>query len=138
MTTWESWWLTHSVTFKCIVITEDPCYQEGLVLAKQKIKNGEMVEVKLEKQTDDPYDANAVAFMGKTKSTWERIGYVVSEALPDVIEVITNQSTGSSLLFIKSWLVCRNTAMLKKIEVLIYLRNMSNIMYLGVAASHEM
>ena len=81
--------ITHSVTFKCIGSTKEACYQEVLALAKQKIKKGENVQVKLQKEIDNPFDANAIAFMCKVDSDWERIGYVVSEALPDVNEALS-------------------------------------------------
>ena len=55
-----------------------------LALAKQKIKNGENVQVKLQKEVDNPFDANAIAFMCNASGDWERIGYVVSEALPEI------------------------------------------------------
>ena len=55
--------ITHSVTFKCIGSTKEAHYQEVLALAKQKIKKGENVQVKLQKEVDNPFDANAISFM---------------------------------------------------------------------------
>ena len=83
--------ITHSVTFKCIGSTKEARYQEVLALAKQKIKKGENVQVKLQKETDNPFDANAIAFMCKAGGDWERIGYIVSEALPDVNEALSKK-----------------------------------------------
>jgi len=62
--------------------------QEVLALAKQKIKKGETVEVKLQKEQDNLVDANAIAFVCYADSKWEWIGYVVTEALPDVHDAL--------------------------------------------------
>ena len=62
-----------------------------LALAKQKIKKGENAEVKLQKEMDNPFDANAIAFMCNASGNWERIGYVVAEALPDVNEALSKK-----------------------------------------------
>jgi len=80
--------ITHSVTFKCIGSTKELHYQEPLALAKQKRNKGETVEVKLQKEKDNPVDANAIAFMCNADSKYERIGYVVAEALPDVHDAL--------------------------------------------------
>lgn len=76
--------ITHSVIFKCIGVTKEKHYQELLALANRKINNGEAVPVKLQKEPTNCYDSRAIAFMCKADKDWERIGYVVSEALPDV------------------------------------------------------
>ena len=39
--------------------------------------------MKLQKEPENQYDAQAIAFMCKAETTFERIGYVVKEALPD-------------------------------------------------------
>ena len=83
--------ITHSVTFKCIGSTKEARYQEVLALANQKIRKGETVQVKFQKETDNPFDANAIAFMCKAGTDWERTGYVVSEALPDVNEALAQK-----------------------------------------------
>lgn len=82
--------ITHSVVFKCIGCTKELRYQELLALANQKMKKGEAVPVKLQREPSNPYDSNAIAFMCKAQDEWERIGYVVSEALTDVKEAISN------------------------------------------------
>ena len=64
--------ITHSVTFKCIGSTKEARYQEVLALANQKIRKGETVQVKFQKETDSPFDANAIAFMCKAGIDWER------------------------------------------------------------------
>ena len=78
--------ITHSVIFKCIGCTKVTL----LALASQKIQTGETVPVKLEKQPSNPYDCNAIAFMCHAEKDWEQIGYVVSEALTDTNEAISN------------------------------------------------
>ena len=82
--------ITHTVVFKCIGCTKELRYQELLVLANQKRKKGEDIPVKLEKEPSNPFDSNAIAFMCLVENNWERIGYVVSEALADVNEAISN------------------------------------------------
>ena len=82
--------ITHSVVFKCIGCTKELRYQELLALASQKINKGETVPVKLEREPNNPYDSNAIAFMCHAEKDWERIGYVVSEALTDTNEAISN------------------------------------------------
>ena len=46
--------------------------------------------MKLEREPSNPYDCNAIAFMCQAEKDWERIGYVVSEALIDMNEMISN------------------------------------------------
>ena len=46
--------------------------------------------MKLEREPSNPYDCNAIAFMCQAEKDWERIGYVVSEALTDMNEAISN------------------------------------------------
>ena len=82
--------ITHTVVFKCIGCTKELRYQELLVLANQKRKKGEDIPVKLEKEPSNPYDSNAIAFMCLAENNWEWIGYVMSEALADVNEAISN------------------------------------------------
>ena len=76
--------ITHSVIFKCIGQLKEHRYQELLAIANKKIKQGEVVPVKLQKEPENPYDTKAIAFVCKAETTFERIGYVVKEALPDV------------------------------------------------------
>ena len=39
--------ITHSVVFKCIGATKEMCYQELLALANRRMRNGEIVPVRL-------------------------------------------------------------------------------------------
>ena len=81
-------------------------YQELLVLANQKLKKGEDVPVKLEREPSNPYDSNAITFTCLDENDWERIGYVVSETHTDVNEAISNNtihsSAGLSILYTTS------------------------------------
>ena len=74
----------HSLTFKCIGQLKEFRYQELLAIVSKKIKQGEVVPVKLQKEPENRYDAQAIAFMCKAETTFERIGYVVKEAFSDV------------------------------------------------------
>ena len=76
--------ITHSIPFKCIGHLKEKRYQELLAIASRKLKQGESVPVKLQKEPKNQYDAQAIAFMCKAEHNWERIGYMVKEALPDV------------------------------------------------------
>ena len=76
--------ITHSVVFKCIGANKEKRYQELLALASKKLKDGQTVPVQLKKEPTNCFDSRAIAFMCKADKEWERIGYVVSEALPDV------------------------------------------------------
>lgn len=82
--------ITHTVIFKYIGATKEHCYQELLGLAKQKKSAGEIVPIKLEKEPSNPIDSQAIAFMCKADKEWEKIGYVVKEALPDMHKAIDN------------------------------------------------
>lgn len=46
--------------------------------------------MKLKKEPSNPIDSQAIAFMCRADKEWERIGYVVKEALPDVHKAIDN------------------------------------------------
>ena len=76
--------ITHSIIFKCIGCTKEHCYQAVLIKANEKHRKEESVPVKLEREPNNPYDCNSIAFMCKVEDKWERIGYVVTEALSDV------------------------------------------------------
>ena len=85
--------ITHCVIFKCIGYTKEHRYQEVLIDTSEKHRKGESVPVKLEREPDNPYDCNAIAFMCKLNDKWERIGYVVTEALSDVSTAIRNKKS---------------------------------------------
>ena len=89
--------ITHTVVFKRKGCIKRLCYQELLVLANQQLKKGEDIPVKLEKEPSNPYDSNAIAFMCLAENIWEWVGYVVSEALADVNEAISNNKIHQDL-----------------------------------------
>ena len=65
---------------------------QGIALYGQtkKLKKGEDVPLKLERESTNPYDNCAIAFVCLAENDWERIGSVVSEPLADVNEAISN------------------------------------------------
>ena len=83
--------ITHSVVFKCMGCLKEFRYQEILALVSKKIKDGECVPVELRKEPNNPVDSRAIAFVCKLNDTWERIGYVASEALHAVHEAIRDE-----------------------------------------------
>lgn len=80
--------ITHSVVFKCIGAHKEFHYQELLALAAKKIRDGEIVPVRLREEPNNPKDSRAIAFQCKVRDEWERIGYVVHEALDAVHEAL--------------------------------------------------
>ena len=80
--------ITHSVIFKCIGVLKEHRYQETLATTARKIREGEAVPVRLTKEPHNPVDARAIAFECKVDSVWERIGYVVREAVEATHEAI--------------------------------------------------
>ena len=82
--------ITHSVIFKCIGNLKEHRYQELLALAKKKINEGVIVQVNIKKEPDNPIDSKAIAFACDVSGTWERIGYVVREALDEVHKAMDN------------------------------------------------
>ena len=80
--------ITHSVIFKCIGVSKEKWYQEILALSSQKLHNKEVVPVQLHKEPENKKDSKPIAFMCKVDTTWERIGYVVKEALDKVHEAM--------------------------------------------------
>ena len=95
--------ITHAVVFKCIGCNKEKRYQELLALAKKKSARDDVnIPVKLQPEPNNPIDSKAIAFMCKVENDWERIGYVVQEALDDVHEAInTNKILGVSFQWIK-------------------------------------
>ena len=54
------------------------------------MKDGETVAVKLQKEPDNPFDSRAIAFMCMLHDKWERIGYIVKEAIDPVHDAMRN------------------------------------------------
>ena len=54
-------------------------YREVLAEVAQLRSQGANVEVKLEPEPSNPFDAKAIAFQCKLNGAWNTIGYVVSD-----------------------------------------------------------
>ena len=74
----------HIVTFKCMGATYDLNSQENLKKVKDLLVQGIDVPVKLVPEPENKFDAKAIAFHARTGDEWQRIGYVVGEALDHV------------------------------------------------------
>lgn len=74
----------HTVTFKCIGATRDDEQQATLKLVCQLCDNGLSVPVNIQPEPTNQYDNKAIAFVAFMDEKWQRIGYVVKEALDDV------------------------------------------------------
>lgn len=74
----------HSVVFKVIGCTKEPNYQQVLKEARGLIQSGNNVPIKVVHETDNPYNAKAIAFTCFVGGKWQRIGYIVNEILDDV------------------------------------------------------
>ena len=85
---------THTITFKCMGTTKDNRYQFTLAEASHKLNNGSYVAVRLREEPDNPKDSKAIAFDCQLDhgAKWERIGYVVREALDGVHSAIQSQA----------------------------------------------
>ena len=83
--------IIHSVVFKCIGSLKEPRYQEILKAVSQKIRNGETVLVTVEEEPDNSFDSRAIAFMCNLDDKWERIGYIVREAVEAVHDAIRHK-----------------------------------------------
>ena len=55
-----------------------------------KLRNKEVVIVRVNAEPDNPFDCNAVAFQTPVNDKWMNIGYVVREAAPHVAHAIAN------------------------------------------------
>ena len=97
----------HSITFKCIGSAKEHRYQEVLAEAALKKRNGENVEVRIHPEPQNPYDARAIAFECLIGTKWERVGYMVSEVLDSVHQVLQDNALVSVRLdwvkFITHW-----------------------------------
>lgn len=98
---------THSVIFKCIGATKERRPQEVLAEASSRVSKGETVDVRLRREPSNPKDSCAIAFDCKISTKWERIGYVVREALDAVHDAIQSDSITSVkfawIRFITHW-----------------------------------
>ena len=76
--------IQHTVRFKCIGVTKEQSYQETLAQVAQLHRSGLDVEVKLSPEPSNPIDSKAIAFTCKIGDSWQKVGYVVHEALDEV------------------------------------------------------
>ena len=88
--------ITHSVVFKCIGTHKEAHYQDLLSLVAKIMEEGRTVSVRLQKEPQNPVDAQAIAFQCKVKDKWERIGYVVQEVLEAVHDAMDDQKIVSA------------------------------------------
>ncbi len=84
----ESSFVTHTVSFKCIGANRDEGHQSSLRAAAKAIQEGRNVPVRLQREPENPKDSNAIAFQCHIGDVWRRVGYVVKEALPDVHDAL--------------------------------------------------
>ena len=75
---------THTVTFKCIGTTHHVDAQDTLCRASRLLNKSEHVPVNIIPEPDNPYDSKAIAFKCFVGGAWNRIGYIVKEALESV------------------------------------------------------
>ena len=78
-------YITHTVIFKCIGSNREESYQFALRKSKQLLKSG------LRPEPTNPKDSQAIAFVCLIDGKWEKIGYVVREALSDVHAAMKNR-----------------------------------------------
>ena len=83
--------MTHTVTFKCIGTTHDANAQEVLAKASKLIQRGEEIPVMIEPEPDNQFDSKAIAFKCRVEGRWQRIGYIVREALDEVHTALTQK-----------------------------------------------
>ena len=88
-----------TVTFKCIGTVHDQHAQKTLskVLELQKVG---VVPVRLKPEPENLHDSKAVAFQCLVDGEWNRIGYIVREAL-DEVHIALNDGTIVNVAF--SW-----------------------------------
>ena len=80
------------VKFKCIGARKDDDGQ-AVLKALAQLEKGELdkAEVKMILEPNNPVDAKAIAFVTFWDGKWQRIGYVVCEALDDVHSAMNNK-----------------------------------------------
>ena len=85
-----------TVTFKCIGVKRDQCYQDVLCVACELMKKGETVPVKLVPEPTNPVDSRAIAFQCQTHGKWNVIGYVVKEVCESLHDALVSDSITST------------------------------------------
>jgi len=79
----------HTVTFKCIGAVHDPHAQDVLRRVGDLLDNN-VVPVNILPEPSNPFDIQAIAFKCWIDEDWQRIGYVVHEALDSLHDAINN------------------------------------------------
>ena len=81
-----------TVRFKVIGATRDKMHHDALESANEAVRSGQDVYVALQKEQQNPIDSMAIAFICYVEEKWNRIGYVVREALDDVHEALSTNA----------------------------------------------
>ena len=84
----DSGFVTHTITFKCICASREDKQQETLQAAAKCIKEGKEVPIRLQPEPENPVDCTTIAFQCCVHNDSSRVGYVVQEALPEVHDAI--------------------------------------------------
>jgi len=91
-----------TVTFKCIGCQHDPSALKILEMVSELLDEGEVVQVNIFSEEDNPYDANAIAFKCWMNNEWKCIGYVVKEARDAAHDAQRNSAiTGVAFKWVK-------------------------------------
>ena len=64
--------IEHTVTFKCIGCTKEQPYQQALIRAAQLRREGNNIEVKVEPEPTNPFDAKAIQVICKVDGGVEK------------------------------------------------------------------
>ncbi len=78
----------HRLKFKCIGSKKEQRYQDALRSAQDVRRLGHTMPVSLFKEPLNPRDSQAIAFKCQLDGKWKTIGYVVSELLDEVHNVM--------------------------------------------------
>ena len=73
----------------------DGTAQEILKKARDLIKDGKEVSVRIVPEPDNHYDSKAIALQCNVDSKWQRIGYIVREALDCVHQALSSRKIDS-------------------------------------------
>lgn len=84
--------ITHTVVFKCIGAVRDRRSQEVLKECAGVLTTGVDIPVRVIPEPSNAYDAKAICFQCNLHGKWERIGYVVREALESMHTAISCDS----------------------------------------------
>ena len=71
----------YTVTFKCIGCQHDLHAQEALKHVSKSLDKGEVLPVNIFPEENNPHDTRAIAFKYWIADKWQRIGYIVKEAV---------------------------------------------------------